>query len=251
MTYCVAIKIEDGLVFASDSRTNAGLDNVSTYSKMFTFNVGDRAFVILTSGNLATSQAVYHRIEKDLSSAEVSRSLNTCEDLDDVAAYVGELNVEYQSVANENPSQNSVVLGSHFIVGGQIKGQEPNLMLVYPEGNHIHMSDEQPYMQIGETKYGKPILDRMIHPDTSIGDAARVALLSLDSTMRSDLTVGPPIDLIVFKKDQINLDFQEQLKLDSPFFKELSDIWAKQIDKGVKKLPRFHWENNSYFFFCL
>ena len=245
MTYCVAIKIEDGLFFASDSRTNAGLDNVSTYSKMFTFNVGDRAFVILTSGNLATSQAVYHRLEKDLSTAEVSRSLNTCEDLDDVAAYVGELNVEYQSVANENPSQNSVVLGSHFIVGGQIKGQEPNLMLVYPEGNHIHMSDEQPYMQIGETKYGKPILDRMIHPDTSIGDAARVALLSLDSTMRSDLTVGPPIDLIVFKKDQINLNFQEQLKLDSPFFKELSDIWAKQIDKGVKKLPRFHWENNS------
>ena len=159
MTYCVAIKIEDGLVFASDSRTNAGLDNVSTYSKMFTFNVGDRAFVILTSGNLATSQAVYHRIEKDLSSSEVSRSLNTCEDLDDVAAYVGELNVEYQSIANENPSQNSVVLGSHFIVGGQIKGQDPNLMLVYPEGNHIHMSDDQPYMQIGETKYGKPILD--------------------------------------------------------------------------------------------
>ena len=105
MTYCVAIKIEDGLVFASDSRTNAGLDNVSTYSKMFTFNVGDRAFVILTSGNLATSQAVYHRIEKDLSSAEVSRSLNTCEDLDDVATYVGELNVEYQSIANENPSK--------------------------------------------------------------------------------------------------------------------------------------------------
>jgi putative proteasome-type protease len=168
--------------------------------------------------------------------------LNTCDDLDEVAAYVGELNIEYQSISNENPSQNSVSLGSHFIVGGQIKGQEPNLMLVYPEGNHIYMSDNQPYMQIGETKYGKPILDRMIHTDTSVGDAARIALLSLDSTMRSDLTVGPPIDLVVFKRDQINLDFQEQLKLDSPFFKELSDIWAEQIDKGVKKLPKFHWE---------
>ena len=165
-----------------------------------------------------------------------------CDDLDDVAAYIGELNIEYQSLTNENQTQSGVSLGSHFIVGGQIKGQEPNLMLVYPEGNHIHMSDDQPYMQIGETMYGKPILDRMIHPDTSIGDAARVALLSLDSTMRSDLTVGPPIDLIVFKKDQINLDFQEQLKLDSPFFKELSDIWAEQIDKGVKKLPKFNWE---------
>ena len=242
MTYCVAIKIDEGLVFASDSRTNAGLDNISTYSKMFSFNVGDRAFVILTSGNLATSQAVYHRIEKDLSSKDSNKSLNTCDDLDDVAAYIGELNIEYQSLINENQTQSGVSLGSHFIVGGQIKGQDPNLMLVYPEGNHIHMSDEQPYMQIGETKYGKPILDRMINSDISIADAARIALLSLDSTMRSDLTVGPPIDLVVFKKDQINLDFQEQLKLDSPFFKELSDIWAQQIEKGVKKLPKFHWE---------
>ena len=242
MTYCVAIKIDEGLVFASDSRTNAGLDNISTYSKMFSFNVGDRAFVILTSGNLATSQAVYHRIEKDLSSKDSNKSLNTCDDLDDVAAYIGELNIEYQSLTNENQTQSGVSLGSHFIVGGQIKGQDPNLMLVYPEGNHIHMSDEQPYMQIGETKYGKPILDRMINSDISIADAARIALLSLDSTMRSDLTVGPPIDLVVFKKNQINLDFQEQLKLDSPFFKELSDIWAQQIEKGVKKLPKFHWE---------
>tara|TARA_B100001029_G_scaffold43556_1_gene34151 strand:- start:79 stop:810 length:732 start_codon:yes stop_codon:yes gene_type:complete len=242
MTYCVAIKINEGLVFASDSRTNAGLDNISTYSKMFSFNVGDRAFVILTSGNLATSQAVYHRIEKDISSKDSNKSLNTCDDLDDVAAYIGELNIEYQSLTNENQTQSGVSLGSHFIVGGQIKGQDPNLMLVYPEGNHIHMSDEQPYMQIGETKYGKPILDRMINSDISIADAARIALLSLDSTMRSDLTVGPPIDLVVFKKDQINLDFQEQLKLDSPFFKELSDIWAQQIEKGVKKLPKFHWE---------
>lgn len=242
MTYCVAIKINEGLVFASDSRTNAGLDNISTYSKMFSFNVGDRAFVILTSGNLATSQAVYHRIEKDISSKDSNKSLNTCDDLDDVAAYIGELNIEYQSLTNENQTQSGVSLGSHFIVGGQIKGQDPNLMLVYPEGNHIHMSDEQPYMQIGETKYGKPILDRMINSDISIADAARIALLSLDSTMRSDLTVGPPIDLVVFKKNQINLDFQEQLKLDSPFFKELSDIWAQQIEKGVKKLPKFHWE---------
>ena len=104
------------------------------------------------------------------------------------------------------------------------------------------MSDDQPYLQIGEIKYGKPILDRMIYQNISLGDAARVALLSLDSTMRSDLTVGPPIDLVVFKKDEINLDFKEQLKLDSPFFKELSDIWSEQIDKGVSKLPKFHWE---------
>ncbi|MFL2735733.1 MAG: 20S proteasome subunit A/B [Gammaproteobacteria bacterium] len=242
MTYCVAIKINEGLVFASDSRTNAGLDNISSYSKMLTFNVGDRAFVILTSGNLATSQAVYHRIEKDLSSSETIKNLNTCEDLEEVASYIGELNLEYQSLNNDNLSQSSISLGSHFIVGGQIKGQNPSLMLVYPEGNYIHMSDDQPYLQIGEIKYGKPILDRMINNDMSIGDAARVALLSLDSTMRSDLTVGPPIDLVVFKRNEFNLNFKEQLKLDSPFFKELSDIWATQIEKGVKVLPKFQWE---------
>ena len=164
MTYCVAIKINEGLVFASDSRTNAGLDNISSYSKMLTFNVGDRAFVILTSGNLATSQAVYHRIEKDLSSSETIKNLNTCEDLEEVASYIGELNLEYQSLNNDNLSQSSISLGSHFIVGGQIKGQNPSLMLVYPEGNYIHMSDDQPYLQIGEIKYGKPILDlSLIH----------------------------------------------------------------------------------------
>ena len=174
-------------------------DSISTYSKMFTFNVGDRAFVILTSGNLSTSQAVYHRIEKDLSSENSLKSLNTCSDIEEVASYIGELNIEYQSKTSENLNQSSPMLGSFFIVGGQIKGQDPNLLLVYPEGNFIYMSDNQPYLQIGEIKYGKPILDRMIYQNISLGDAARVALLSLDSTMRSDLTVGPPIDLVVFK----------------------------------------------------
>ena len=153
MTYCLAIKINNGLVFASDSRTNAGLDNISTYSKMFTFNVGDRAFVILTSGNLSTSQAVYHRIEKDLDSKNAVRSLNTCADIEEVATYIGELNVEYQSKTQENLNQGSAMLGSYFIVGGQIKGHDPNLLLVYPEGNFIYMSDDQPYLQIGEIKY--------------------------------------------------------------------------------------------------
>ena len=205
MTYCLAIKVEEGLVFASDSRTNAGLDNIGTYTKMFTYNVGDRAFVILTAGNLATSQAVYHQIEKDLENNNSEINLNLCEDIEAVADYVGKLSIEQQS-KNHDPTeqidQSTSLLGSHFIIGGQIKGQEPNLVMVYPEGNFIYMSDDQPYLQIGEIKYGKPILDRMIYQNISLGDAARVALLSLDSTMRSDLTVGPPIDLVVFKKDE-------------------------------------------------
>ena len=243
MTYCLGIIVNEGLVFASDSRTNAGLDNVGSYSKMFTYNVGDRAFVIMTAGNLATSQAVYHRNQKDLDSTSPEINLNLCQDLEEVAEYIGEISLECQKIGNDIPLQESAQLGSSFILGGQIKNQSPNIILIYPEGNHIHVSEDSPFVQIGETKYGKPILDRTIASDTPLGDTARAALLSLDSTMRSDLTVGPPIDFVVFKKDQINLDFQDRLKLDSPFFQKFSNIWHDELLKAINHLPRFNWED--------
>mgnify|MGYP001445405909 FL=1 len=243
MSYCVAIKVNEGLVFASDSRTNAGLDNVNTYSKMFTYNVGDRAFVILTAGNLATSQAVYHQLEKDLNSPNPEINLNLCEDLEAVAAYIGQLSIASFNQSLEVQSQSSL-MGSNFILGGQIKNQDPNILMIYPEGNYIYASSERPFLQIGETKYGKPILDRMINKNTPIGDSARVALLSLDSTMRSDLTVGPPIDFVVYKKDQMHLDYQGRYKLKSPYFKELSDTWAQKLSEAVHSLPKFDWEED-------
>ena len=243
MSYCLAIKVNEGLVFASDSRTNAGLDNVNTYSKMFTYNVGDRAFVILTAGNLATSQAVYHQLEKDLNAPDPEINLNLCEDLEAVAAYIGQLSVASSNQSLEVQSQSSL-MGSNFILGGQIKNQDPNILMIYPEGNYIYASSERPFLQIGETKYGKPILDRMINKNTAIGDSARVALLSLDSTMRSDLTVGPPIDFVVYKKDQMHLDYQGRYKLKSPYFKELSDTWAQKLSEAVHSLPKFDWEED-------
>ena len=243
MSYCLAIKVNEGLVFASDSRTNAGLDNVNTYSKMFTYNVGDRAFVILTAGNLATSQAVYHQLEKDLNAPDPEINLNLCEDLEAVAAYIGQLSVARSNQSLEVQSQSSL-MGSNFILGGQIKNQDPNILMIYPEGNYIYASSERPFLQIGETKYGKPILDRMINKNTPIGDSARVALLSLDSTMRSDLTVGPPIDFVVYKKDQMHLDYQGRYKLKSPYFKELSDTWAQKLSEAVHSLPKFDWEED-------
>ena len=243
MSYCLAIKVNEGLVFASDSRTNAGLDNVNTYSKMFTYNVGDRAFVILTAGNLATSQAVYHQLEKDLNAPDPEINLNLCEDLEAVAAYIGQLSVASSNQSLEVQSQSSL-MGSNFILGGQIKNQDPNILMIYPEGNYIYASSERPFLQIGETKYGKPILDRMINKNTPIGDSARVALLSLDSTMRSDLTVGPPIDFVVYKKDQMHLDYQGRYKLKSPYFKELSDSWAQKLSEAVHSLPKFDWEED-------
>ena len=210
---------------------------------MFTYNVGDRAFVILTAGNLATSQAVYHQLEKDLNAPNPEINLNLCEDLEAVAAYIGQLSVASSNQSLEVQSQSSL-MGSNFILGGQIKNQDPNILMIYPEGNYIYASSDRPFLQIGETKYGKPILDRMINKNTPIGDSARVALLSLDSTMRSDLTVGPPIDFVVYKKDQMHLDYQGRYKLKSPYFKELSDTWAQKLSEAVHSLPKFDWEED-------
>ena len=197
MTYCLGIKVDEGLVFASDSRTNAGLDDFSIHTKMFTYGVGDRAIVILTSGNLSTSQAVFDSINTDLNSAFPEKSLNTCVDMEDVAAYVGSLSVKISKNYDQS-NLSTVNFSSYFIVGGQIKNQEQKIFLVYPEGNYIGSSENNPFFQLGETKYGKPILDRIIGNQTSLGDAARAALVSMDSTMRSDLTVGQPIDFLVY-----------------------------------------------------
>ena len=160
MTYCVGIKAQDGIVFASDSRTNAGLDNVNIYSKMFVHDVGDRSVIIVTSGNLGTSQAVYKSIEKDLKVDSGIMNLNTCKDFDQIASYIGSLNIEHSAPRGINTD--TVLLGSSFLVGGQIKGQPLELYLVYSQGNYIKPADSKPYLVIGEVKYGKPILDRVI-----------------------------------------------------------------------------------------
>ena len=241
MTYCLGIKVDEGLVFASDSRTNAGLDDFSIHTKMFTYGVGDRAIVILTSGNLSTSQAVFHSLNTDLNSAFPEKSLNTCVDMEDVAAYVGSLSVKISKNYDQS-NLSTVNFSSYFIVGGQIKNQEQKIFLVYPEGNYIGSSENNPFFQLGETKYGKPILDRIIGNQTSLGDAARAALVSMDSTMRSDLTVGPPIDFLVYKNDQMAFDFKEPLKLDTPYFSHLSDVWASKLIGAFQDLPRFDWE---------
>ena len=172
MTYCIGIKTNEGIVLASDSRTNAGLDNVNIYSKMLTYDVGDRTVVIVTSGNLATSQAVFKSIEKDIKENS-ALNLNTCKDFEKIASYVGKLTIKHSSPDGVNTD--SLVLGATFIIGGQIRGQDIELYLVYPLGNYIRPADSKPYLVIGEVKYGKPILDRVITPNVSIGDASRCA----------------------------------------------------------------------------
>ena len=183
------------MVFASDRRTNAGLDKFNSYSKMYVHNGIDRNIIILTSGNLATSQAVFNSIGKDLEDDKNGNNLNNLYSLNEIAKYIGRLNVKHSSPDGIN--QETIELGSTFIVGGHIKEQESELYLVYPQGNFIKSSEFKPYLVIGEIKYGKPILDRVVKSDTYLGDAARCALISMDSTMKADLSVGPPIDLVV------------------------------------------------------
>ena len=240
MTYCIGIKTNQGVVLVSDSRTNAGLDNVNIYSKMFTYDVGDRTIIIVTSGNLGTSQAVFKSIEKDIKDKNAPLNLNTCKDFEQIASYVGKLNIKHSSPDGVNTD--SLVLGSTFIIGGQIRGQDLELYMVYPQGNFIRPADSKPYLVIGEVKYGKPILDRVITPNVSIGDASRCALISMDSTLKSDLTVGPPIDIAVYKKDQKKISYLKCLNTNDEDYSKVCDKWSDKVLQVFDTFPKFDWE---------
>lgn len=244
MTYCVAIKLNDGLVFASDSRTNAGVDHISTYSKMFTFHGPDeRLFVVLTAGNLATTQSVINNIQRDFENPHATTGLRCVDHMFEAAAYIGELNRNEQHRHSDGPRQGDFYPEASFIVGGQIKDQPHDVFLVYPQGNYISASPATPYIQIGENKYGKPILDRIIAPETSLEDAARCALVSLDSTMRSNVSVGPPVELAIYNKNSLELGHYMTLKLASPLYKSLQKRWNEGIRRAFNRLPRFDWES--------
>ncbi len=240
MTYCIGIKTNQGVVLVSDSRTNAGLDNVNIYTKMLTYDVGDRTIIIVTSGNLGTSQAVFKSIEKDIKDKNAALNLNTCKDFEQIASYVGKLNIKHSSPDGVNTD--SLVLGSTFIIGGQIRGQELELYMVYPQGNYIRPADSKPYLVIGEVKYGKPILDRVITPSVSIGDASRCALISMDSTLKSDLTVGPPIDIAVYKKDQKKISYLKCLNTSDEDYSKVCDKWSDKVLQVFDTFPKFDWE---------
>jgi len=243
MTYCLAIKVQDGLVFASDSRTNAGVDYVSTYRKMYSFDVpGDRMMMLLASGNLATTQAVINAIQRDLDDSTATESLHSFHYLFDAAHYIGQISLRVQAEFREALKGDKISPEASFILGGQIQGRDPNIYLIYPQGNSISASTETPYLQIGETKYGKPILDRIIRPGTSLEDAARCALVSIDSTIRANISVGPPIDLAVYRRDSLALGQRITLDHSTPMFRHLQKRWNEGLQRAFERLPRFEWE---------
>ena len=236
MTYCLAIATDSGLVFASDSRTNAGVDMVNTYSKMYGFGIpGQRQFTILTSGNLATSQSVVSHVKKDIKKSK--RNILTKEHMTEVAEYLGEINTEEQ----DKTTGSNVNVQSHFIVGGQIRGHKPAVYMVYPQGNYISTSSDTTYLQIGESKYGKPILDRILTLEVSLETAAMCALVSMDSTLRSNLTVGPPIELSIYAKDSVQPGKYYRFEEDSEYLRQLKKSWDQLLNDAFKKLPPVAW----------
>lgn len=237
MTYCLAIKVRQGLIFASDSRTNAGVDQLSTFSKMFTFGIeGQRVFTILTAGNLATTQSVIGQLQRDLKKG-ADPNLYTVETIEDAAHYVGAISRKEQEKHGGKTDTSA-----SFILGGQIAGNEPLVCLVYPEGNFICATDETPYLQIGEVKYGKPILDRIIRPDTPLDEAALCALVSMDSTTRSNATVGPPIEVQVFETDQLSLSRHFVFAADDPYLTDLKLAWDMKLKEAFTELRRYSWQ---------
>ena len=241
MTYCVAIKVNDGIVFAADTRTAAGVDDVRTYNKLHVLEVpGERVFVILSAGNLATTQYVLAYARREMNDPNCKVSLRTVRHMFDAADYIGQLSVRAQKQSAE--SGMNVNVETTLILGGQIMGEDPAIYLIYPLGNCIAASPEMPFLQIGEIKYGKPILDRFVRPQAKLEDAARCALVSLDSTMRSNISVGPPVDVAIMERDRLSIAHSFRLDYDTPYYAALKETWARQLENAVRSLPKFDWE---------
>lgn len=243
MTYCVGIETDEGLVFAADTRTSASFDDVRVYRKMHVFEYpGDRVFVIMSAGNLATTQLTISRLTHDAEDPNAKRSLRSFTHLYEVAEYVGEVLVASQARMNDEAQQSGVSVQSTLILGGQIAGERPGLYMIYPLGNCIATSPETPYLQIGESKYGKPILDRILRPQTTLEDAARCALVSLDSTIRSNLSVGLPIDIALIRAGDLKITQKMRMEGDTPLYAEIHETWSRKLEAAVHSLPRFPWE---------
>ena len=245
MTYCVAAAVKSGIVFASDSRTNAGVDQVAVFCKMNVFEVpDDRVIVILSAGNLATTQSVMSllRLRMKGGGNKISpEGVLGLRSMYDVAVLVGDTLREVVGRDGEQLAQQKIDAGCNFILGGQIEGESLRLFHVYPQGNFIEASRDTNYFQIGETKYGKPIIDRVVHYDSPINDVAKCLLVSFDSTMRSNLSVGMPIDILGYEKDKLAVTFKRRFEDGDPYFREISQFWSSGLRKLFTEIPEISW----------
>jgi putative proteasome-type protease len=240
MTYCVALRMDRGLMFLSDTRTNAGVDNVSATKKMRTWSVpGERSITLLSAGNLATTQAVTSLLdERSKAPEDRDPSILQAPTMFQVAGLIGQTLKEVIAAhADEEGQASSTAFNSTLIVGGQIRGMDPRLFLIYPEGNFIEAQDDAPFIQIGETKYGRPILVRVFDPAMSFDEAAKLLLVSYDSTAKANLSVGPPLDLQVYVADSLEAQPSLRIEADDPLLRSISTGWGDALNIAFKTLP--------------
>ncbi|MBP2168249.1 putative proteasome-type protease [Erwinia toletana] len=230
MTYCVAMRLSSGMIFVSDTRTNAGVDHISSFRKLHVFQQDDeRTLVLQSAGNLATTQSVLSLLRRDCGSAEKA-NLMSCSNMYDVALLVGDM---LRDVLKRDGEEFSGTL----LLGGQIKGEEPRLFQIYPQGNFIEASVDTPYFQIGESKYGKPIIDRVLRYDTPLDQAMQCALISMDSTLASNISVGLPLDVMFYHSDTFSDGEQYHITEQHPYYSQIRQLWSKGLLSVFSQLP--------------
>lgn len=242
MTYCVGMMLDKGLVLMSDTRTNSGVDNISTFRKMHHWEVpGERIVTILTSGNLATTQSVISQLEeRNKAPQERHNTLLEAPTMFQVATITGGLLRDtIQAQDAENGEDGAGQFRASIILAGQIKGMEPRLFLIYPEGNFIEASFDTPFFQIGETKYGRPIIIRGYSRDMSFEDAVKLLMVSFDSTIKANLSVGLPLDLIVIENDRFAPLHERRITADDPYFRAVSAGWGEALKLAFESLPDY------------
>jgi putative proteasome-type protease len=242
MTYCIGVLLKEGMVLASDSRTHAGVDNFATFCKMTVFErAGDRVIVLLSSGNLAGTQAVVSILKQRGDSQDPAPNIWTVRTMFDLAVVVSDAVREVGRRDGKHLEDSNLTFDASFIIGGQIKGEPLRLFRTFAEGNFIEASADTPFFQTGEAKYGKPIIDPVITPSTSLTDATKCVLVSFDSTMRSNLSVGMPIDLVCYERDSLKVDMRRRFDQGDSYFTALSEEWSEGVRGVFKHLPALKW----------
>lgn len=238
MTYCVGLLLESGIVMLSDTRTNGGFDNIASYRKMFVFeSSGERVIAIMTAGNLSVTQTVVAKLRQAIARDDPEHSIMRAFSMLDVAEVVGKTLNDVHVEIGSRMERTRYSATASMLVAGQRLGGQLRLFLVYQEGNFIEATDDTPYLQIGEHKYGKPILDRVVIPQTSIEDGRKAVLISMDSTLRSNLSVGMPLDLLTIRRNEYRISTRERIEAGDPTFNEMSAAWSNTLRDGFQALP--------------
>ena len=242
MTYCVAMSLDAGMIFAADSRTNAGVDQIARFSKMRVFQrEGERVIVTLSSGNLSLTQNALSILEQRARKADTDLSFWSATSMFDIARLTGDALREVKARDGPYLMQNNIDSHANFIVGGQVKGEAPRLFEVYSEGNFIEATPDTCYFQIGESKYGKPVIDRVVTRATGLLEATKCTIVSFDSTMRSNISVGLPIDLVIYETDSLRIRRQRRIEESDPYFQMIHSQWGEGLRRVFAQLPNPDW----------